>query len=124
MRKWLPVAAVIVLISFILVMNCGHPEKPVLRGPRADFDIQIDSDKLIIPEYHNPLEVWKPRHMQSIQKKEFTERDCMTCHEIEKSCNDCHSYVGVPEVLRYSPEKFQPGEDRTKLAVNGTTLKE
>ncbi|MFC1492387.1 hypothetical protein ACFL6O_00385 [candidate division KSB1 bacterium] len=114
---------IVVVISLLLAAGCGFPKKPELRG-EGTLAVQIDSDKLMIPEYHNPLETWKPRHMQSIQQKEFTERECMSCHQVEISCNNCHAYVGVPEVKEYSPEGFVPGEDRTKHAVNGTTAKE
>ncbi|MFC1557675.1 hypothetical protein ACFL5L_06795 [candidate division KSB1 bacterium] len=113
----------LLLISLLMITGCGYPEKPILRGT-GDLAVQIDSDKIIIPEYHNPLEQWKPRHMQSIKQYEFTERECMSCHKTEKSCNNCHEYVGVPTVLSYSPAGFEPGEDRTRLAVNGLTVKE
>lgn len=116
-------AILILSVSLILVSGCSYPKKPELRG-EGILAIQIDSDKLVIPEYHNPLEVWKPRHMESIQHKEFTERECMSCHKVKTSCNNCHEYVGVPVVKSYSPKGFIPREDRTRNAVNGTTPKE
>ncbi len=115
--------SLIISFSLILTSGCNYPEKPELRG-EGSLAIQIDSDKLVIPEYHNPLEVWRPRHMESIQRSEFTERECMSCHKVETSCNNCHEYVGVPVVKAYSPKGFIPREDRTKHAVNGTTPKE
>ncbi|MFC1554729.1 hypothetical protein ACFL7D_08860 [candidate division KSB1 bacterium] len=123
MLKWILRITVLISVSLLLIAGCTHYEKPVLRG-EGDLAVQIDSDKLVIPEYHNPIESWKPRHMQSIQQKEFTERECMSCHKVETSCNNCHDYVGVPRVPSYSPEGFKPGENRTKHAVNGTTPKE
>lgn len=113
----------VIIILLLMVSNCSYPEKPELRGI-GELAVQIDSDKLIIPEFHNPIEQWRPRHMQSILDKEFTERECMSCHKVETSCNNCHTYVGVPEILAYSPTGFMPGEDRTKHAVNGTTPEE
>ena len=107
-------------ISLLLIISCSYPKKPELRGTE-ELAIQIDADKLITPEYHNPLEEWRPRHMQAIKDNEFTERECMSCHDIETSCNNCHQYVGVPVVERYSAQGFMPGEDRVKLAVNGIT---
>lgn len=123
MISWIFRGSVIFFVSFFLGIGCGFPEKPELRG-EGELAIQIDADKLLTPEYHNPLEVWKPRHMESIQQNEFTERECMSCHDIETSCNNCHQYVGVPVVKRYAAAGFIPGEDRTKHAVNGTTPKE
>ncbi len=116
-------STVILIVLLLIVAGCSNPEKPELRGT-GELAVQIDSDKLIIPEYHNPLESWRPRHMQSILDKEFSERDCVSCHKVETSCNNCHDYVGVPQVISYSSAGFSPGEDRTKHAVNGTTVKE
>ena len=114
----------IISVSTMLIAGCSElPKKPELRG-EGELAVQIDSDKLMIPEYHNPIEVWRPRHMQSIQHEEFTERECMSCHKVETSCNNCHNYVGVPTVLPYSPKGYLPGEDRLKHAINGTTPKE
>ena len=123
MFTWIYRLTLIFSVSLILAAGCTYPKKPELRGT-GELDVQIDPDKLIIPEYHNPLEVWKPRHMQSILQKEFTERECMSCHKVESSCNNCHEYVGVPLVKSYSPKGFMPGEDRTKHAVNDTIPKE
>ncbi len=111
------------LVGLFLATGCSYPEKPVLRGT-GPLAVQIDADKLITPEYHNPIESWKPRHMQSVKQKEFIEQDCVSCHKVETSCNNCHDYVGVPQVQRTTPNGFSPGEDRLKNAVNGTTPKE
>jgi len=116
-------SVVMLAVALIIAAGCSYPKKPELRGT-GPLAVQIDSDKLVIPEYHNPLEVWKPRHMQSIQQKEFTERECMSCHQVEISCNNCHNYVGALLVAQYSPKGYLPGEDRTKHAVNGTAPKE
>ena len=110
----------VTLLTLALIGGCSYPEKPALRGD-GPLAVQISSDNLVIPEYHNPMEVWKPRHMQAIQKGEYTERECMSCHTAETSCNNCHQYVGVPQVSHYAPGGAMPGEDRTMHAVNGST---
>jgi hypothetical protein len=123
MLKRFTMGIFILSVSLILAAGCSYPQKPVLRG-EGPLAVQIDADKLITPEFHNPIEVWKPRHMQSIQQKEFTERECMSCHKVETSCNNCHNYVGTLVVEVHSPKGFEPGEDRTKRAVNSEKSKE
>ncbi len=107
----------------LAVSACSFPEKPVRDG-EGELAIVINMDKLAIPETHNPLEDWQKRHMQSIQKKEYTEKECISCHNIATSCNNCHNYVGVIEVAAQAPTGFEPGEDRIRQLVNGTYNKE
>jgi len=120
MVRWILHNICLFAALLLLAPGCSNPEKPALNGS-GPLAVQIDADKLVIPEYHNPMETWKPRHMQAIQQGEFTERECMTCHVAATSCNNCHGYVGVPAVGEYTPPGFQPGVDRTEQAVNGTT---
>lgn len=51
------------------------------------------------PEYHSPLEWWQTHHMDAVNRGDFTQADCLHCHEPETSCNNCHAYVGVQAIV-------------------------
>lgn len=60
-------------------------------------------------EYHAPLERWRATHKRALANGDFTERECLLCHNPQKSCNHCHGYIGareisVPEAFLYWPD--------------------
>ncbi len=117
MCKWL--ALVVFCFSIFCLLGCSSPEKPVLDG-EGPLAIKINTDRVATPEFHNPLEDWKRRHMESVLEKEFTERECLSCHDVATSCNNCHSYVGVKKVSTKTNPGYKPGQDRVRELVNGT----
>jgi hypothetical protein len=97
----------IFVILFLLVLaaliaiqpqNVSAPVKDG-KGPLA---VQIDS-RLVAPEYHSPIAWWRTHHMDAVNGGDFVEADCLTCHDPAKSCNNCHSYVGVKQIIQVSP---------------------
>jgi hypothetical protein len=68
-------------------------------GPLA---IKIDP-RLVAPEYHSPIEWWRTHHMDLINNGDLVEADCLQCHDVATSCNNCHSYVGVRAIPTPTP---------------------
>jgi hypothetical protein len=72
------------------------PEKPTKDGP-GPLSVRIDRE-FVAPEYHSPLEWWQTHHFRVVNSGDVPERDCLYCHKPEKSCNNCHGYVGVKQI--------------------------
>ena len=97
------VFVILLLITFailIFVQPQWVPE-PAKDGA-GPLAIKIDP-RLVAPEYHSPIEWWRTHHMDAINAGDFTEADCSRCHDPQTSCNNCHSYVGVPAIPTPSP---------------------
>ncbi len=94
----------ILLLLALIVLALVQPEwvtRPVKDGA-GPLAVKIDS-RLAAPEYHSPVEWWKTHHMDSVNNGDFAEGDCLHCHDVAKSCNNCHSYVGVRAIPTLSP---------------------
>ncbi|MBI5183550.1 MAG: hypothetical protein HY999_04240 [Nitrospinae bacterium] len=87
----------IVLCIMIVIMMSGcvreDVKKPTLNG-EGPLAIKIE-EGIPAPEYHAPADWWRRNHMVSLTKREHDKKDCMGCHNPERSCNSCHKYVGV-----------------------------
>lgn len=82
-----------------VLVGVGYPqqvERPVLNG-EGPLTIKIDPN-LVAPDYHRPLDWWRTYHMDVQALGDFTQADCLRCHDPETSCNNCHNYVGVPRI--------------------------
>lgn len=82
-------AAVVVSI----LSGCAPPEKPTRDGP-GPLSIHFEPG-VAAPEYHTPLDWWQKTHFRSINSGEIPEGDCTYCHSTQRSCDNCHNYVGV-----------------------------
>jgi len=97
MRKIALILAVLTLIALVVIYYPAYVEKPVKdgSGPLAVYV----SPRYAAPEYHSPLDYWQTHHIDMINRGDLTQADCLYCHEPEKSCNNCHSYVGAAEIV-------------------------
>ena len=94
------VALAIVSAGILLLVIVWYPhyvEKPVKDG-EGPLSVYVDP-RLAAPEYHSPLESWQTRHADMLNRGDLLQSDCLYCHTVEKSCNNCHSYVGAAEIL-------------------------
>ncbi len=82
-------------IATLLVVGCV-PEKPVKDG-KGELAVVIDRE-FGTPATHSPLDWWQTRHPDVINSGDIIEKDCLYCHAVEKSCNNCHGYVGVRKI--------------------------
>jgi len=110
---------ILALCFMIFLISCADiPPKPELNG-EGPLKIELNSDVISTPEFHNPLDPWKEWHMFYVTNGTYTEESCMYCHNPTKSCNNCHSYVGVVEVFADAPdETFVQGYNRLEKKTN------
>ena len=95
-RKLLLLAAVLIVLGLLVALYPAPVDKPVKdgAGPNA---ITIAA-RYPAPQYHTPLDWWQTHHMDAVNRGDMAQSDCLYCHEPERSCNNCHSYVGVDPI--------------------------
>ena len=86
---------------------CQQVQKPELKG-EGPLAVVVPRGSTA-PEYHAPIERWRTLHMEAIHQGDFTQRECVLCHNPKTGCNRCHQYIGaklvvVPEAELYWPE--------------------
>ena len=94
MKKYLWLILILAIVTTAL--SACVPEKPVKDG-RGELAVTIDRE-FTAPVTHSPLEWWQTRHFQVIDSGDMAEKDCLYCHQAERSCNNCHGYVGVRKI--------------------------
>ena len=96
MRKLALFIMVIVLAGLVVGFYPHFVEKPVKdgSGPLAVYN----SPRYPAPEYHSPLEDWQISHTDIVNRGDIAQDDCLYCHEAERSCNNCHDYVGAQRI--------------------------
>jgi hypothetical protein len=87
---------VLLCITAVLLLAGCVPEKPAKDG-KGELAVTI-SREFTAPSTHSPLEWWQTHHFQAIDSGDMQEKDCLYCHQTERSCNNCHSYVGVRKI--------------------------
>lgn len=97
---------IFILLLFIAFAILAFAQPRAVQKPERDgagpLAIKLDS-RLVAPEYHSPLDWWRTHHMDTINSGDFTEAQCLNCHEASTSCNNCHAYVGVKPIATPSP---------------------
>ncbi len=98
---------ILFLTGILFVVGCQNVQKPEIKG-QGPLAVVMDRGTAAA-EYHAPLERWRATHKQALQDGDFTERECVLCHNPQKSCNNCHGYVGakeisIPEASLYWPD--------------------
>ena len=97
MRKIVLVLAVLIILALVVAFYPSYVEKPVKDGV-GPMAIRIDPD-LPAPATHNPLDWWQTHHMDAVNQGDLVQSDCLYCHAPATSCNNCHNYVGVAEIV-------------------------
>jgi hypothetical protein len=104
------------LAAFLLIAaGCQNVQKPEIKGG-GPLAVVMDRGAATA-EYHAPLERWRAIHKEALQNGDFTQRECGLCHNPQKSCNNCHAYVGakevsIPEASLYWPDPRTEGRGR------------
>ncbi len=83
----------IIAIAILVLVQPQYVPAPAKDGP-GPLAVKINS-RLVAPEYHNPIGWWRTHHMDALNGGDFTQANCLYCHDPATSCNNCHSYVGV-----------------------------
>ena len=94
-------------LLFSCLVACQQVQKPELKG-EGPLAVVVPRGSTA-PEYHAPIERWRTLHMEAIHQGDFTQRECVLCHNPKTGCNRCHQYIGaklvvVPEAELYWPE--------------------
>lgn len=97
MRKVVLVVAIVVIVVLVAGLYPDYVDKPVKDGV-GPMAVLIDP-RFPAPETHNPLDWWQTHHMDVVNRGDLSEKDCQHCHEPATSCNNCHTYVGVKEIV-------------------------
>jgi hypothetical protein len=97
MRKAALVFAALVVLVLVITGYPGYVEKPVKDGP-GPLSLYVDP-ALPAPEYHSPLESWRTQHVDMLARGDLLQADCLQCHDVERSCNNCHRYVGAAAIV-------------------------
>ena len=87
------------IIMFVLMVGslaCQQVQKPELKG-EGPLAVTV-ARGTATPEYHAPAETWRVSHGQALNRGDFTQRECVLCHNPETGCNQCHQYVGTPKI--------------------------
>ena len=79
-----------------IVLGCQNVQKPELKG-EGPLAVTV-ARGMATPEYHAPAERWRVSHGQALNRGDFTQRECVLCHNPETGCNQCHQYVGTPKI--------------------------
>jgi len=96
----------ITLPLLIGLWGCQQVQKPELNG-EGPLALRV-ARGTAVPEYHAPAESWRVQHKEALNQGDFTQRECILCHNPQTGCNQCHQYVAakavsVPEADLYWP---------------------
>ncbi|MEW5959663.1 MAG: hypothetical protein AB1801_18210 [Chloroflexota bacterium] len=97
MRKAIVVIAILGIIGLIVGFYPTYVDKPVLNEP-GPMGIYMDP-ALPAPVTHSPIDYWQSHHPDVVNQGHLTQEDCLYCHVPATSCNNCHNYVGVAEIV-------------------------
>ncbi len=90
--------------------SCQQVSKPEVKGT-GPLAVVMERGT-VTPEYHAPLERWRARHKEAINNGDFSERECVLCHNPQKSCNRCHGYIAAKETRISEALLYWPTEER------------
>ncbi len=96
MRKFILILAVILILVLVIACYPRYVEKPVTNGI-GPLAVKVDPS-LVAPEYHSPLDWWSTHHMDTLNRGDQLQQDCLYCHQPETSCNNCHAYAGAAAI--------------------------
>jgi len=97
MRKITLILVVLILIALVVFYYPRSVEKPIKDG-EGPLAVYIEP-RFAAPEYHSPLDYWQTHHMDVVNRGDIAKTDCLYCHEPERSCNNCHGYVGIDKIV-------------------------
>ena len=91
------ILVVLILLTLAAIYYPAYVEKPLKDGP-GPLSVYV-APRFTAPEYHSSLDFWQTHHMDIVNREEILQADCLYCHETERSCNNCHGYVGAAEII-------------------------
>jgi hypothetical protein len=98
MRKLALILSLLLLLALVVIYYPAYIEEPVKDGP-GPLSVYV-SARYTAPEYHSPLDYWQTHHMDVLNRGDIAQTDCLYCHDVQRSCNNCHGYVGAQEIVQ------------------------
>jgi hypothetical protein len=96
----------IIPILFLGLLGCQQVQKPELKG-EGPLAITV-ARGTAVPESHAPPERWRTLHMEALNGGDFSQRECVLCHNPRTGCNQCHRYVGAKEISVLEASLYWP----------------
>jgi len=108
----MPINRFLMLFILLSLVSCQQVQKPEVKG-EGPLAVKM-ARGITSPEFHAPLERWRTTHKKVLNMGDFTERECILCHDPKKSCNNCHKYIGGREIYVPEASLFWPEEKKEK----------
>lgn len=77
-------------------LSCQQVQKPELNG-QGPLAVKVERGTAV-PEYHAPAKRWRIQHQEALNRGDFSQKECMLCHNPRTGCNQCHGYAGVKQI--------------------------
>ena len=84
------------LAALVGLWGCDRPQKP-MRDGTGEFALYVDKS-LTPAKFHEPLDnldKWRAQHSRTVKRGERSRYQCVLCHDPERHCTQCHTYMGV-----------------------------
>jgi hypothetical protein len=99
------------LIFLVAVgLGCQQVQKPELNG-QGPLAVKV-ARGTAVPEYHAPAERWRIQHQEALNRGDFSQKECMLCHNPQSGCNQCHQYAGAKQISVPEAALFWPAHGR------------
>ena len=108
--RFLNVSLPVTLLLVFGLWGCQQVQKPELNG-EGPLAIRV-ARGTTVPEYHAPAERWRIQHKEALNQGDFTQRECILCHDPQTGCNRCHQYAGVKQVSIPEAALFWPAHGK------------
>jgi hypothetical protein len=90
----------------LCALGCQQVQKPELNG-QGPLAVRV-ARGTAVPEYHAPAERWRVQHQEALNRGDFSQKECILCHNPRTGCNQCHQYAGVKQILVPEAALFWP----------------
>ena len=94
----------------LVALGCQQVQKPELNG-QGPLAVKV-ARGTAVPEYHAPAERWRVQHQDALNRGDFSQRECMLCHNPQTGCNQCHQYAGAKEISIPEAVLFWPAQGK------------
>jgi hypothetical protein len=105
-------SSILLVIAFLILgtLGCQQVQKPELNG-QGPLAVRV-ARGTDVPEYHAPAERWRVQHQEALNRGDFSQKECMLCHNPRTGCNQCHQYAGVKQISVPEAALFWPAHGK------------
>ncbi len=91
-------------------LGCQQVQKPELNG-QGPLAVKV-ARGTAVPEYHAPAERWRVQHQEALNRGDFSQKECVLCHNPQTGCNQCHQYAGAKQISVPETALFWPAHGK------------